>query len=799
MKKNIFEKYTVLFLISISLILFYFIFKDFLLANFMFFFKDIGSDTVNITLPNYVHSDILSSQGEGFFRFWSFYRGMGQANGMQLNYNPISIIAYISNSIFGVNFWYYRIYYILFLYVLPIGLFSYYYFKQLGYSNFVALIGGLLFEFSGYVLVGMQWGHSYEVLFFIFLLFSFEQYLQKKRWYFLTFAYILISSNPFLLAVTTVFMITYSLLRYYEYFDGKMKGYISLMFRYLAFASLGILINAPRFVFYFQNMLNSPRVKGDVSVSSGLLHHPENINSYLRNVTVILRSFANDLLGTGNNFIGWYNYLEAPAFYVGLISLLLFPICIFSIEKRKRLAYFLFLSFWLLVAFVPILRHTVNFFMGNYYKISIDVFVPFTFLFFATKMLNKIDKQETQNHLLLITNAGILLVLLHFPYFKSNALVVNFEMKLVITVLIVLFTALIYTYTSKKINKTFFYISMILLLIFELAYISYPTVNKRDKYLKSEIVNDIAGYRDGTINAVKYIKSIDSSLFFRIEKDYSSGNAEHTSLNDAMVQGYYGTTSYGSFNQLNYIEFLKAVKLIPRGNEGKTRWCNGVRGVPILMAFAGVKYFLTREENNNLLHLGYDSIAKVDDIIILKNNYALSLGFAYDKYITRDNFDLLSDFKKQEVLLNAIVLDAEDKNIKNMIQFDTNRLSEMDSFTLQSYANMIDTLRKNSFEIKTFNQMDISGKITMNKPGYLFFTIPYDKGWKIYVNGKKYQLKKVNIGFSGIYLNPGNYDIELKYRPLYFEFDVFASLFGILIFLLLIYFLNFKKKNNQVE
>ena len=143
---------------------------------------------------------------------------------------------------------------------------------------------------------------------------------------------------------------------------------------------------------------------------------------------------------------------------------------------------------------------------------------------------------------------------------------------------------------------------MILLLIFELAYISYPTVNKRDKYLKSEIVNDIAGYRDGTINAVKYIKSIDSSLFFRIEKDYSSGNAEHTSLNDAMVQGYYGTTSYGSFNQLNYIEFLKAVKLIPRGDEGKTRWCNGVRGVPILMAFAGVKYFLTREENNNLMH-----------------------------------------------------------------------------------------------------------------------------------------------------------------------------------------------------
>ncbi len=51
--------------------------------------------------------------------------------------------------------------------------------------------------------------------------------------------------------------------------------------------------------------------------------------------------------------------------------------------------------------------------------------------------------------------------------------------------------------------------------------------------------------------------------FYRITKLRPSGPSVWPSLNDAMVFGYYGTSSYSSFNNINYTNFLTAVDAIP--------------------------------------------------------------------------------------------------------------------------------------------------------------------------------------------------------------------------------------------
>ena len=46
----------------------------------------------------------------------------------------------------------------------------------------------------------------------------------------------------------------------------------------------------------------------------------------------------------------------------------------------------------------------------------------------------------------------------------------------------------------------------------------------------------------------------------------------------------------------------------------------------------------------------------------------------------------------------------------------------------------------------------------------LFLSIPYDRGWSIYDNGKEVEVMHVNIGFMGAYLEPGEHNIVVKYR-----------------------------------
>lgn len=781
---NLLNKYSFLIFLISSLIVSFLVLQNFFFGDFLYFFKDIGSDSINVTLPNFIEGQKLS-QTEGYFKFWSFYSGMGSPTGNSVSLDPFIFINKLLNIIFGADLLFYRIFLIYFLYILPAAIVAFYYFKTIGIRGVSMIIGALLFEFSGYMIIGSQWGHAYKILFFIFYIFSFEQILIKQRWYFFPIAVFFQAPNMFLLAANTVFLLFYSFLRYFDDKNNTLKGYVILLAKMAGFGVLGVAMNAPRAWSNFLKMYMSPRVVGDVSLTQNLLQTPEQLDGGLRRITTVLRFFSNDIMGSGSNFKGWYNYLEAPIFYIGLLPLLLVSSFFSFYEKRKKIIYGVFLSFWLIVAFTPILRHAINFFMGDYFKNTIDIFVPFTILFIGIFALDNFLKLEKFNPVFPVVSAGVLLVLLHFPYFDFTDQFVNFNLKIAISIFIVLYAVLIYILKNKKNVTTVKYV-LLLLVIFELIYLLYPSVNERDVYLKNEIVADKGGYIDNTVDAVNYIKTIDSSLFYRVEKDYSSGNSIHGSLNDAKVQGYFGTASYSSFNQINYINFLQEMELIQKGSEAQTRWSPGVRGVPLMMTFASVKYYITKDFQNPLQYNRFDSIAVFGDVLLLENKYFLPLGFMYNSYILLEDFSELAPFKKQQALLKAIVLDDEGL-CKNLSLLDTNTLVDLSMFSLLAYEKMVDSLSKNTFNITSFKHKTIKGNIIVNKDGMLFFSIPYSEGWKIIVNGSSVKPLKSNIGFMSVYLKQGKYDLILKYRPPNFTLTIIISIIAIILTSIIFY------------
>ena len=107
----------------------------------------------------------------------------------------------------------------------------------------------------------------------------------------------------------------------------------------------------------------------------------------------------------------------------------------------------------------------------------------------------------------------------------------------------------------------------------------------------------------------------------------------------------------------------------------------------------------------------------------------------------------------------------------------------------------VKNLRKYKFNIEKFSDSNIIGNISVDKKGTLMFSIPYDKGWKAYIDGKPADLKVAQLAFLGLELEPGNYKIELKFFPPGLKAGIILFIFGIIIYAIYIYIIRKEVKH----
>ena len=90
------------------------------------------------------------------------------------------------------------------------------------------------------------------------------------------------------------------------------------------------------------------------------------------------------------------------------------------------------------------------------------------------------------------------------------------------------------------------------------------------------------------------------------------------------------------------------------------------------------------------------------------------------------------------------------------------------------------------FNITSFNSSLIKGNITIDNSSYLVTSIPYDKGFKVVVNNKEVSYENINNGFLGIYLEKGNYDVEITYKSPWLNIGKLLSFIGIISFITIV-------------
>lgn len=89
----------------------------------------------------------------------------------------------------------------------------------------------------------------------------------------------------------------------------------------------------------------------------------------------------------------------------------------------------------------------------------------------------------------------------------------------------------------------------------------------------------------------------------------------------------------------------------------------------------------------------------------------------------------------------------------------------------------------------------ISGTAQLDQNGILMMTIPYEDGWRAYVDGKEVEIHRVNYGFSGIYLEKGTHSIRMEYHCPGFAPGVICSI-CCLVLLILIWVYNLQKRKS---
>ncbi len=105
------------------------------------------------------------------------------------------------------------------------------------------------------------------------------------------------------------------------------------------------------------------------------------------------------------------------------------------------------------------------------------------------------------------------------------------------------------------------------------------------------------------------------------------------------------------------------------------------------------------------------------------------------------------------------------------------------NFKLMVYAVEEDTFRKaysaladEQLEIKKFSDTKIRGRINASEDGVMFLSIPYEKGWSVYIDGEKAETFKLLQAMTGVKVGRGSHDISIEYTPEGFVLGVTATI-----------------------
>lgn len=636
-------------------------------------------------------------------------------------------------------------------------------------SDKFALIGALMYAFSGFAVYNIFFNHFNDVIaLFPLLLIALEEFIVNRRHcvFILTVA-LMACVNYFFFAGQVIFIIIYFIFR------SKSQGfkYNIKQFLLLAFESiLGVLLASILLLPSLLAIIENPRIT-EIPLGWDFLTYG-NVQRYL----LIFQSFffPPDIPARPNFFPDSNAKWSSVAGFLPLFGMT--GVIAFLKDKKKHFVKYIIIT-CIVLAFIP--GFNSIFYMMNSAYYARWFYMPILLMSLAT-VISLENKSSSMMYGLkwsaIIVGAFTVIGIIPskkddiISWFSLPPFISRFWLCVVISVLCLLavFVIIKFFRTHKYLSRICIAGVCVISVIFSMAFIA---TGKMHSFTHKQVV-------DMGLNA-KFNLPESQTGMYRVDV-YNGMDNYPMFWNMPTIQTFHSIVPASVITFYNSIGIERGVASRPDVSY------YGLRGL------TSVKYlFYDKNSDETPTIPGFQYYDTQNGFDILENTAYVPMAYTYNNYITNTQFEDHDQSTRDVLLTGGMLLSNEQINKYGQYMSPTDD-SSIEYVDETNYLSNCSTNARNAATHFNKTNNGFTCDITTYKDNLVYFSVPYDKGFTAYVNGTKTKVENVNNGFCAVFAPSGVNTIDFVYHTPGIDTGAMISLAALILFLLyagLCYFL----------
>ena len=524
------------------------------------------------------------------------------------------------------------------------------YARKMKKRSYGTVIGALVYVFSGFCFrLGLR--HPFFInpmIYFPLLCLGIEKIYQRERPYVFIFAVCVSAmSNYYFLYMLTIFAVIYAWIRFYKYTEeNKMKNFFLTILKFGMYYTLGIAMAAVILLPSVIGFLGNGRYGKGVDWKSLIVYPGKYYLLFIE------------------NFIGYGNMgSNTNAGYLPIVGIVvLFTLFSQRMKHKKYRAAFIAS---IIALILPIFGYAFNGFSyaNNRWAFALSFIVALLTAEMYPRLFVMSKRQQIGigAGIIIYTVFCIIVNASGEEILKNKGIMAACGLIAVFYILLLIFQRLGYD-TQKRIVR----VSMAILLLISVGVHGYYRFDPKGYAYTQEFMDQGQAYRTLKEDNIRMLSKANDPSVYRVHaegyryKNYGLINHLNT------ISGYYSITAKCVTDTIKGYDTL--------GMQYADKY-KGVDQRLGLLSLAGVKY-ITVAHNSQVakdvsskgdVPYGVEKQSKKGNITLYKNKYALPFAYAYDSYMTEQQYEQLNGIGKEQAMLAQIILNQHpaDKEIQH--------------------------------------------------------------------------------------------------------------------------------------
>ena len=616
------------------------------------------------------------------------------------------------------------------------------YARKMKKRSYGTVIGALVYVFSGFCFrLGLR--HPFFInpmIYFPLLCLGIEKIYQRERPYVFIFAVCVSAmSNYYFLYMLTIFAVIYAWIRFYKYTEeNKIKNFFLTILKFGIYYTLGIAMAAVILLPSVIGFLGNGRYGNGVDWKSLIVYPGKYYLLFIE------------------NFIGYGNMgSNTNAGYLPIVGIVVL-FTLFS-QRMKHKKYRVAFIASIIALILPIFGYAFNGFSyaNNRWAFALSFIVALLTAEMYPRLFVMSKRQQIGigAGIIIYTVFCIIVNASGEEILKNKGIMAACGLIAVFYILLLIFQRLGYD-TQKRIVR----VSMAILLLISVGVHGYYRFDPKEYAYTQEFMDQGQAYRTLKEDNIRMLSKVNDPSVYRVHaegyryKNYGLINHLNT------ISGYYSITAKCVTDTIKGYDTL--------GMQYADKY-KGVDQRLGLLSLAGVKY-ITVAHNSQVakdvsskgdVPYGVEKQSKKGNITLYKNKYALPFAYAYDSYMTEQQYEQLNGIGKEQAMLAQIILNQypADKEIQHNEQ-----RNDPDIQTISLPETRISSPKGKKYA-------DITVPVEKDKETYLYFKNLVYHGKK---NGDDNFILTGRKGTKGILVTQNDVQqkihIQSTFNPYYF-------------------------------